>query len=384
MVAPSSTTNETTIETLPDLVVNSEDMIRSSVSNQIGLSVIPPIGEKPPDHIFNGTTTEEEFDAVDALLSLSTAWTITSEDIDENASLMPVGGVSQFVDVNPVMVQLDQVTVDGAIAQIVEQEQLEQNTADQQTLMDTSAPTKDNTVGELTLSGVQSMLSGIQNMVSGVQTDSEHPNLNDIYNADTEVEETESEQPKKGYVKVTTHGIKRKSSTDGRSYRCTVCGKRKRSAQKLKEHHRRNHSSQMCGICGKIFDLASTLTHHMYSHDKRRFYCDKCSYHSHFESELKKHKITHYANPSHQCMHRNCGRWFRRKSDLVLHVKTHQKNVIKCEICDHTTTLPKYMKEHMKSHANNLLYKCDICHKHFLWRSGVQAHKQKEHGPSKK
>ena len=35
---------------------------------------------------------------------------------------MPVGGESQFVDVNPVRVQLDKVTVDGAIAQILEQE----------------------------------------------------------------------------------------------------------------------------------------------------------------------------------------------------------------------------------------------------------------------
>ena len=139
----------------------------------------------------------------------------------------------------------------------------------------------------------------------------------------------------------------------------------------------------MCGICGKIFKLASSLTHHMYSHDERRYHCDKCSFHSHFESELKKHKIMHHTNPQHQCMHHKCGRWFMRKSDLVLHVETHKKNVIKCEVCDHTTTLPKYMKEHMKSHENKLPYQCNICHKRFLWRSGVRAHKQCEHGPPK-
>ena len=42
-----------------------------------------------------------------------------------------------------------------------------------------------------------------------------------------------------------------------------------------------------------------------------------------------------------------------RKSDLVLHVETHKNNVITCKFCDHTTTLQKYMKEHMKSHADN-------------------------------
>ena len=36
---------------------------------------------------------------------------------------MPIGGESRFVDVNPVRVELDQVTVDSAIAQIVESEQ---------------------------------------------------------------------------------------------------------------------------------------------------------------------------------------------------------------------------------------------------------------------
>ena len=37
-----------------------------------------------------------------------------------------------------------------------------------------------------------------------------------------------------------------------------------------------------------------------------------------------------------------------RKSDLVVHVETHKKNIITCGDCDHTTTLPKYMKEHIK------------------------------------
>ena len=83
-------------------------------------------------------------------------------------------------------------------------------------------------------------------------------------------------------------------------------------------------------------------------------------------------------------MHCNCERWFMRKADLVLHVETHKKNSIKCDICDFTTTLPKYMKEHKKSHSEVLPYKCDICDKRFMWQSGIQAHKQKEHAAPKK
>ena len=110
----------------------------------------------------------------------------------------------------------------------------------------------------------------------------------------------------------------------------------------------------MCGVCGKVFDLASSLSHHMYTHNERRFFCEKCSFHCHFESELKKHNISHHSQPSHQCMRRNCGRWFKRKSDLVLHVETHKKDILECDSCDFTTTLQKYLKEHKKSHDDIL------------------------------
>ena len=371
----SATIDASISDTLPDLVLNSST-VNTEFSNLPGLSNLPPVGETPPDHIFDGgtTTTEDEFDAVDALLSLSTARTNTSDDNEDNSTLMPIGGESQFVDVNPVRVELDQVTVDGAIAQIVEMEEhLREANPDNENNENSTAPsdvTKDN--------------DDALNKNSDLKEDSVKPDLENPYNADTEVDETDPERSTKGYVKITTHGIKKKSTLEGRSYRCAICGKSKRSAQQLNIHHRQEHGSQMCGICGKIFELASSLTHHMYSHEERRYYCDKCSFHSHFESELTKHKVTHHTEPQHQCMHSKCGHWFMRKADLVLHVETHRNNIIKCDICGHTTNLKKYMNEHMKSHNTVLPYKCDICNKRFMWRSGVRPHKQKEHTSSKK
>ena len=360
-------------DSLPDLVLNTGTVNTALPLNLPEFSNLPPVGETPPDYIFDGgtTTTEDEFDAVDALLSLSTARPNTSDDIEDNCTLMPIGGESRFVDVNPVRVELDQVTVDGAIAQIVEtQENLPDGNSDNENRTVPSKGTleKDDAPNEST----------------DVKEDLSKQELENTYNADTEVDELDTEQSTKGYVKLTTHGIKKKSSLKGRSYRCAICGKSERSAQRLNAHHRQEHGSQMCGICGKIFELASSLTHHMYSHEERRYHCDKCSFHSHFESELKKHKITHHTTPQHQCMHSKCGRWFMRKADLVIHVETHRKNIITCDVCDHTTTLPKYMKEHMKSHGSVLPYKCDVCNKRFLWRSGVRAHKQKEHSAPNK
>ena len=277
-------------DTLPDLVVNSLNAAVNLTPNLSDRNIIPPIGERPPEHLFDGATTEEDFDAVDALLSLSTVRTNSYEDDDENSTLMPIGSSSRFVDVNPVQIQLDQTTVDGAIAQIVEDEQ--NSTIE----MSTTKSEVDNV--KKGASGDEQIEDAIisQNQCSGENKSDSGDNCNN-YDDETEIDVSENEQTKKGYVKLTAHGLKKKQNTNGRSYRCTICGKTKRTARRLNVHHRRNHSAQMCGICGKIFVLASSLTHHMYTHDERRYHCDKCSYHSHFESDLKKHNITHHSTP---------------------------------------------------------------------------------------
>ena len=185
----------------------------------------------------------------------------------------------------------------------------------------------------------------------------------------------------KGAFKSQVYGLRRKRPKD-RAYKCQVCGTSKRSMEALNDHHRRNHNPQMCGVCGKMFDLASTLAHHMYSHNEKKHHCGKCDFHCFFKSELEAHKIVHRDQPTHKCMYPKCGRWFKRKGELSLHVETHKKTWYDCKKCDFSTKLSKYLKEHKKSHVkknDDLPYACDICGKRFLWRSGVKRHKEKMH-----
>ena len=185
----------------------------------------------------------------------------------------------------------------------------------------------------------------------------------------------------KGAFKSQLYGLRRKCPKD-RAYKCQVCGTSKRSMEALNEHHRRNHNPQMCGVCGKMFELATTLAHHMYSHNVSKHHCDKCDFHCFFKSELESHKVVHREQPSHKCMYPKCGRWFKRKGELSLHVETHKKTWYDCKKCDFSTKLLKYLKEHEKSHIKkneDLPYACDICGKRFLWRSGVKRHKEKMH-----
>ena len=306
--SPDGSYELSTDEKLPDLVRPKKN---NKEEYSAVLDIVPPVGEKPPDHILDGATKEEEFDAVDALLSLSMPRDITMDNVlDENSSLMPVGGPTIYEDVNPIPVHLDQVTVDGAIAEIVEQEDILDNT---QLLTSNNSGTsgvqsddskaqdidrKEN-IGIVDVSGVQPSLSGRQTtlQMQGKGAD----NSKTALDGDSELKKS------KGIIKVTTYEIKKKSNSDGRSYRCSICGVRKCSVGKLNAHHQLRHEAQMCGICGKVFELASTLMHHMYTHDERHFFCEKCLYHCHFKSELKKHNVTHHSQPSHQCMQKNCG-----------------------------------------------------------------------------
>ena len=394
---PLVTNEQLSGDKLPDLV--RPDLTESNNYSSV-LDTVPPIGEHPPDNIFDGCTTEEEFYAVDALLSLSNVRdTVTENSLEENSSLMPIDGNSKYEDINPVTVHLDQVSVDGAIARIVENEGMSEvlgtGTPDSQpvnsdfTGVQATTPTNEEVcdktdVNNITLSGVQSTLSGGQAPLSSIhiaKENAEGPKQDKI--RDSDAAESNLDKKTKGYVKVITHGIKKKLNIEGRSYCCGICGIRKRSAHNLNVHHRKRHAAQMCGVCGKLFELASSLSHHMYTHNEPRFFCEKCSFHCHFESELKKHNVTHHSQPLHQCIRKNCGRWFKHKADLVLHVESHTKELIECEHCDFKTTLQKYLKEHMKSHDNTLPYPCNLCNKRFLWRSGLRAHRIKEHANPK-
>ena len=126
----------------------------------------------------------------------------------------------------------------------------------------------------------------------------------------------------RGAFKSQLHGLRRGRPKD-RAYKCKVCDKSKRSMEDLNAHHRKHHDPQKCGVCGKVFELVSTRTHHMYSHYERKHQCDKCSFHCFFKSELEAHKFRHRERPTFKCMYPKCGRWFKRKGELSLHVEVH-------------------------------------------------------------
>ena len=373
--------------------------------------------KEPADSTQDIVSTEDEQKAVDALLSFSSMCDLPPSsmepDTEDNSVLVPIGGQAICEDVAPTESRLGQVEVDSEIACMIaleEHKSLEKPDDYEQTTTLTGVPAqkpneqpgKDliteqlsqtrNRSSQPALTGIQPYPPEAQPLVS-LSTDHEAQDqtlpVSTDSNTGTRLKTSSNQQTtdmagkkgSKGAFKSQLYGLRRKRPKD-RAYKCQVCGTSKRSIEALNEHHCNNHNPQMCGVCGKMFELATTLAHHMYSHNVSKHHCDKCDFHCFFKSELESHKVVHREQPSHKCMYPKCGRWFKRKGELSLHVETHKKTWYDCKKCDFSTKLLKYLKEHEKSHIKkneDLLYACDICGKRFLWCSGVKRHKEKMH-----
>ena len=320
-----------------------------------------------PDLVLNrdlaGTDQDnnnQELNAAQALIALGDSLESTADDIDENAALMSIGGGGPLpVDVAPQPLQLDQVNVDAAIAEIVQNEE-------------------------------QELMPGIdERPVEPEQTKKESTVVNKDPDPDPEDEDNvplatlaktleKSKSPVKGVLKTKTYGLKKKPSSN-RSFKCPLCETWKSTTQRLNEHFKRRHPPMQCGICGRSFDIPSSLSRHMYDHDERLYHCNKCEQSFHFESELKSHRVSHRSKskPSFQCMKSKCGRWFMRKWDLTLHLQKHSSKKLKCEYknCSFSTETDKQLKEHYKSHSDDCTLKCKSCGKGFKYRSGLKRHR---------
>ena len=153
-----------------------------------------------PTPVGHDTTMTDEEEAVEALLSLSNLPDMDDDgaDSDDNANLMPIGGPSGSIDVNPVKVKLSEDDINQAIKQLPMESKL---AAPQNSQVDTTENSGEN-----------------------------DPQLT------ARAENSPPNSPTKGRLKVKNYGLK-KSRQSKRSYRCQKCGCKKGSVHDLNEHH---------------------------------------------------------------------------------------------------------------------------------------------------
>ena len=148
---------------LPDLVLERDELNTSQTTGAI--------------------STEEEMDAVTALLSLGEIRDDTIEG-EDNAELMPIGGRNVAVDAAQEPIRLDQVSVDRAIAGLIHDDQDDQD--------------RDITTGE-------SKEHNAENQPSPNEPDEARPSI--------EKKDDNPEPTIKGTLKTKTYVLKKKAET---------------------------------------------------------------------------------------------------------------------------------------------------------------------------
>ena len=307
----------------------------------------PPIGDPTAHDIsLDHPTTEEEEDAIDALLSLGREGAAHADSLDENSQLMPIGGENLPIDAAPVQVRLDQLSVDQEIAGL--QKEL------------TLAPP---------LPAASKPSENQKTQIADSKKDSAPDETNEL---------PVSSPSKQGKIEMKEYGIKRNHGDDKLKFKCVKCEFCSKTRKEVNKHYVDSHEPLMCEKCNRLFNTPSSLSLHMYNHEEHRYKCEVCNKGYHFKGQLKQHKADHSKTPTFQCMHVDCGRWFKRKGDLVLHLESHKKVTWNCPECNHTTSCEKYLKEHIRDkHRTDEVdyhFKCVICNKKFLYRTQLTRH----------
>ena len=281
---------------LPDLVVNASKSSSNTPAVPVTVTTTAPPDSVPTepdsanaeldptrhDITLDQPTTQDEEDAVDALLSLGSdlSQNLSVDDpLNKNALQMPIGGPT-IRDVNPVEVKLDQVSVDNTIANTVEQEQLlEAEHTFQSTSTKPSADVSNNKQSDkhVTLDQKNMPSELRKNGTNDKQLTPEHADSDNTIPATEDRDDMPEGTPKngegdltstprKGTVEIKEYSVKRKISDGKCKFKCPKCGMRTKTRKEQNQHYKDSHDPIMCGKCDKLFNNPVSLSIYMYDH----------------------------------------------------------------------------------------------------------------------
>ncbi|CBY32589.1 unnamed protein product [Oikopleura dioica] len=129
-----------------------------------------------------------------------------------------------------------------------------------------------------------------------------------------------------------------------------------------------------CQICGREFARRTNLLLHYRTHTGEKPYsCDSCGRSFSQSGSLKAHKRIHTGEMPYQCSY--CPKKFRLKGQKTRHERTHTgERPFVCDQCGAKFADTTNLQSHKRIHTGERPFVCEHCHKGFSQKQHLKTH----------
>eukprot|EP00111_Clytia_hemisphaerica_P009732 TCONS_00028548-protein len=131
-----------------------------------------------------------------------------------------------------------------------------------------------------------------------------------------------------------------------------------------------------CTVCFGLFRNNRDLKSHMLLHTEKNMHqCEVCLKAFRHKSTLAQHMLIHTQELPFEC--KTCGQKFRQRGHLITHMGKHTQNSEGSLHCPYCSLISKDINEfrnHVRSHEQELPFKCSQCSERFQKRHDLSLH----------
>ena len=184
-----------------------------------------------------------------------------------------------------------------------------------------------------------------------------------------------------------THSYHKQGNSE-KKYQCNQCDRLFQSRTTLNRHTKAVHTTELrkiCHDCGTTLKHKESLDKHRKTkhsgQETKKKECSQCGKTFSYTRNLKRHiSNAHTTNPRMIC--HDCGKTYKHNASLDKHMlnkhNDHGKKY-KCDQCHKKFIYITYLTRHQVTHTGKRDYECPVCHKFFASTSSRNKHQRNLH-----